>query len=115
AYVLQEQGNLLELVDPSLGSHYSKEEAMRMLNIALICSNPSPTLRPAMSKVVSMLEGKIAVQTAVVKRGAMDADMRFRAFEMLSQDSQTLTSIASGDSQLPRTTSSDGPWVDSSV
>ncbi|GJY70839.1 probable LRR receptor-like serine/threonine-protein kinase [Tanacetum coccineum] len=115
AYVLQEQGNLLELVDPSLGSHYSKEEAMRMLNIALICSNPSPTLRPAMSKVVSMLEGKIPVQTAVVKRGAMDADMRFRAFEMLSQDSQTLTSIASGDSQLPRTTSSDGPWVDSSV
>ncbi|CAH1450001.1 unnamed protein product [Lactuca virosa] len=34
AYVLQEQGSLLELVDPSLGK-YSKEEAMRMLNIAL--------------------------------------------------------------------------------
>ncbi|KAM0040191.1 putative protein kinase RLK-Pelle-DLSV family [Helianthus debilis subsp. tardiflorus] len=30
AYVLQEQGNLLELVDPNLGK-YSKEEAMRML------------------------------------------------------------------------------------
>ncbi|PWA36521.1 LRR-RLK [Artemisia annua] len=115
AYVLQEQENLLELVDPGLGSHYSKEEAMRMLNIALICTNPSPTLRPAMSAVVSMLDGKIPVQPSVVKRGAMDADMRFRAFEMLSHDSQTLTSIISGDSQLPRTMSSDGPWVDSSV
>lgn len=115
AYVLQEQENLLELVDPVLGSHYSKEEAMRMLNIALICTNPSPTLRPAMSAVVSMLDGKIPVQPSVVKRGATDADMRFRAFEMLSQDSQTLTSIMSADSQLPRTMSSDGPWVDSSV
>ncbi|KAI3695279.1 hypothetical protein L1987_78274 [Smallanthus sonchifolius] len=43
AYVLQEQGNLLELVDPSLGK-YSKEEAMRMLNLALLCtSNPKAT------------------------------------------------------------------------
>ncbi|KAI7756713.1 hypothetical protein M8C21_023934 [Ambrosia artemisiifolia] len=115
AYVLQEQENLLELVDPGLGSNYSKKEAMRMLDIALLCTNPSPTLRPAMSAVVSMLEGKIPIQKQVVKRGAMDADMRFRAFELLSQDSQTLTSIASADSQRPTGTSTDGPWVDSSV
>ena len=116
AYVLQEQGTLLELVDPGLGSNYSKEEAMRMLNIALLCTNPSPTLRPAMSAVVSMLEGKIPVQTQLVKRGALDADMRFRAFELLSQDSQTLTSMASQDSERPTGVSTDGPWVaDSSV
>ncbi|KAI3774930.1 hypothetical protein L1987_49494 [Smallanthus sonchifolius] len=115
AYVLQEQENLLELVDPGLGSNYSKEEAMRMLNIALLCTNPSPTLRPAMSAVVSMLEGKIPVQTQVMKRGAMDADMRFRAFELLSQDSQTLTSFASGDGERPKGVSTDGPSVDSSV
>ncbi|KAF5787240.1 putative protein kinase RLK-Pelle-DLSV family [Helianthus annuus] len=114
AYVLQEQENLLELVDPGLGSNYSKKEALRMLDIALLCTNPSPTLRPAMSTVVSMLEGKIPIQKQVVKRGAMDADMRFRAFELLSQDSQTLTSIASGDSQRPGT-SADSTWVDSSV
>ncbi|KAJ0514525.1 putative protein kinase RLK-Pelle-DLSV family [Helianthus annuus] len=114
AYVLQEQEHLLELVDPGLGSNYSKKEALRMLDIALLCTNPSPTLRPAMSTVVSMLEGKIPIQKQVVKRGAMDADMRFRAFELLSQDSQTLTSIASGDSQRPGT-STDSTWVDSSV
>nr|XP_043624748.1 probable LRR receptor-like serine/threonine-protein kinase At1g53430 [Erigeron canadensis] len=115
AYVLQEQENLLELVDPGLGSDYSKEEVMRMLNVALLCTNPSPTLRPKMSAVVSMLEGKSPVQPALVKKGAMDADMRFRAFEMLSQDSQTLTSVVSGDSQRRGSLSTDGPWVDSSA
>ncbi|KAD6794491.1 hypothetical protein E3N88_05387 [Mikania micrantha] len=115
AYVLQEQGSLIELVDPGLGSNFSKKEAMRMLDIALLCTNPSPTLRPAMSAVVSMLEGKIPVQTQVVKRGAMDADMRFRAFELLSQDSQTITSMASRDSERPTGMSTDGPWVDSSI
>ncbi|CDP06037.1 unnamed protein product [Coffea canephora] len=33
--VLQERGNLLELVDPSLGSSYNTDEALRMLNLAL--------------------------------------------------------------------------------
>ncbi|KAK1414353.1 hypothetical protein QVD17_30097 [Tagetes erecta] len=61
AHVSQQQGNLIELIDPGLGSNYSKEEAIRMFNIALLCTNPSPTSRPAMSAVVSMLEGKIPV------------------------------------------------------
>ncbi|KAJ9537779.1 hypothetical protein OSB04_030512 [Centaurea solstitialis] len=117
AYVLQEQGNLLELVDPVLGSTYPKEEVMRMLNIALLCTNPSPTLRPAMSAVVSMLDGKIPVQPPLVKRSGADgaADMRFRAFEMLSQDSQTQTSFTSGSTQPLKRMSTDDPLVDTSV
>ncbi|KAG8492166.1 hypothetical protein CXB51_009600 [Gossypium anomalum] len=115
AYVQQEQGNLLELVDPSLGSKYSNEEALRMLNIALLCTNPSPTLRPSMSSVVSMMEGKIPVQAPLIKRKDADRDARFRAFEMLSHDSQTNVSIHSHDSQGPRSTSIDGSWIDSSI
>ncbi|XP_021287456.1 probable LRR receptor-like serine/threonine-protein kinase At1g53430 [Herrania umbratica] len=115
AYVQQEQGNLLELVDPSLGSNYSKEEALRMLNLALLCTNPSPTLRPSMSSVVSMMEGKIAVKAPTIKRKDADQDARFKAFEMLSHDSQTNVSIFSHDSQAPRSTSMDGPWIDSSI
>ncbi|KAK1439656.1 hypothetical protein QVD17_05476 [Tagetes erecta] len=114
AYVLQEQGNLLELVDPSLGK-YSKEEAMRMLNLALLCTNPSPTLRPPMSSVVKMLEGKIPVQPPMVKLGPGNPDMRFKAFDMISHDSQTQVSTVSADSQGPRSISTDGPWVDSSI
>uniref|UniRef100_A0A1D1Z1R4 non-specific serine/threonine protein kinase n=1 Tax=Anthurium amnicola TaxID=1678845 RepID=A0A1D1Z1R4_9ARAE len=62
ACVLQERGNLLELVDPNLGSDYSEEDAMVMLNVALLCSNASPTLRPTMSTVVSLLEGRTSIQ-----------------------------------------------------
>ncbi|KAA8524026.1 hypothetical protein F0562_010543 [Nyssa sinensis] len=115
AYVLQEQGNLLELVDPILGSHYPKEEVMRMLSLALLCTNPSPTLRPSMSSVVSMLEGKSPIQAPIVKRSSLTDDMRFKAFERLSQDSQTHVSTFSVDSQVQRSVSMDGPWIDSSI
>ncbi|KAE8713615.1 putative LRR receptor-like serine/threonine-protein kinase [Hibiscus syriacus] len=112
---LQEQGNLLELVDPSLGSKYSNKEASRMLNLALLCTNPSPTLRPSMSSVVSMMEGKIPVQAPLIKRRDGDRDARFRAFEVLSHDSQTNVSACSHDSQVPGSPSMDGPWIDSSI
>ncbi|XP_024639729.1 probable LRR receptor-like serine/threonine-protein kinase At1g07650 isoform X2 [Medicago truncatula] len=62
AYVLQERGNLLELVDPDIGSEYSTEEAIVMLNVALLCTNASPTLRPTMCQAVSMLEGWTNIQ-----------------------------------------------------
>ncbi|KAL9403759.1 hypothetical protein Peur_000731 [Populus x canadensis] len=113
AYVLQEQGNLLELVDPSLGSNYSKIEALRMLNLALLCTNPSPTLRPSMSSAVKMLEGQIPVQAPIVKRSTMNQDARFKAFELLSHDSQTHVSNGSQSSQIQKSISMDGPWMDS--
>jgi hypothetical protein len=118
AYVLQEQGSLLELVDPDLGTSFSKKEAMRMLNIALLCTNPSPTLRPPMSSVVSMLEGKIKVQPPLVKREADpsgSAAMRFKALELLSQDSESqVSTYARNREQDISSSSMDGPWVDSS-
>lgn len=117
AYVLQEQGNLLELVDMDLGTNFSKKEAKRMLNIALLCTNPSPTLRPPMSSVVSMLEGKSKVEPPLVKREADPtgaAAMRFRAFELLSQDSESQASTFERDREKKSSSSMDGPWVDSS-
>ncbi|THG22434.1 hypothetical protein TEA_004644 [Camellia sinensis var. sinensis] len=58
AYVLQQKGNLVELVDPSLGSDYSSEQANTILELAMWCTNLSPSLRPPMSEVVKTLEGK---------------------------------------------------------
>nr|CAB3456864.1 unnamed protein product [Digitaria exilis] len=62
ACVLHERGTLLELVDPDLGTNYSTEEALLMLNVALLCTTAAPTLRPKMSKVVSLLEGHSPLQ-----------------------------------------------------
>jgi hypothetical protein len=102
-------------VDPRLGSSYSKEEAMKMLNLALLCTNLSPSLRPSMTSVVRMLEGKIPVQAPIINRGSMDQEARFKAFELLSQDSQTQVSTLSQSSQVQSSSiSRDGPWVDSS-
>ncbi|GLT54266.1 hypothetical protein SLA2020_274780 [Shorea laevis] len=61
ALVLQKKGNLMELVDPKLVSELIKEEAIRMIKVALLCTDPSPALRPTMSAVVSMLEGQTTV------------------------------------------------------
>ncbi|KAL3522576.1 hypothetical protein ACH5RR_015410 [Cinchona calisaya] len=62
ALVLQKRGSLLELVDPRLGSNFDEEEALRMIKVALLCTNPSPALRPTMSTALSMLEGHITIQ-----------------------------------------------------
>ncbi|XP_071930607.1 probable LRR receptor-like serine/threonine-protein kinase At1g53430 isoform X2 [Coffea arabica] len=57
AYDYQQQGNLIALVDPSLGSDYTHKEALNLLDLAMKCVNPSPKLRPPMSEVVKILEG----------------------------------------------------------
>ena len=103
AYVLQEKGALLELVDPNLGANFSKEEAGQMLNLALVCTNPSPSLRPTMTTVVSMLEGHTPVHVPSMRITRTESmELRFKSFEKLSMD---------GHSQV----STDGPWVGSSA
>ncbi|XP_016730142.1 probable LRR receptor-like serine/threonine-protein kinase At1g07650 isoform X1 [Gossypium hirsutum] len=98
AYVLRERGSLLELVDPDLGSEYSSEEAMVILNVALLCTNASPTLRPTMSQVVSMLEGRTAVQDLLSDPGFSSMDSKFKALvnHFWQNPSQTLSMSTSG-------------------
>ncbi|KAL9232482.1 hypothetical protein vseg_007591 [Gypsophila vaccaria] len=115
AYVLQEQGSLLELVDPTLGRSYSKEEALRLLNLALLCTNPSPSLRPMMSSVVSMIDGQIPVQPPTVKRSGTNEELRFRALERMSHNGHSFLSMDSQSSQAQGSTVMDGPWANSSV
>ncbi|CAL5059266.1 unnamed protein product [Urochloa decumbens] len=59
---LKQQGKLLEMVDRRLGSDYSQEQALRLLNVALLCANTLPTQRPKMSSVVKMLCGQIPIE-----------------------------------------------------
>ncbi|KAI9083594.1 hypothetical protein K1719_034536 [Acacia pycnantha] len=65
ARILKEKGELLELVDPRLGSNFDKEQVTVMIQVALLCTNITPALRPTMSSVVSMLEGKRVVEEIV--------------------------------------------------
>lgn len=93
AYVLQEKGSLLELVDPCLGSNYSKKEAQEMLDLALLCTRPSPSLRPKMSTVVGMLQGQISMTappTSNNNNSAISDVVSPKAFQTLSEDCQVM-------------------------
>lgn len=99
ACVLHERGTLLELVDPDLGSNYSTEEALLMLNVALLCTTAAPTLRPKMSKVVSLLEGSAPLQPLLsdlsLAANSLSSSGVRRNFWQNPGESQSLTAQAS--------------------
>lgn len=45
------------LVDPDLQTNYIETEVEQLIQVALLCTQGSPTERPKMSEVVRMLEG----------------------------------------------------------
>lgn len=56
----------MELVDPSLESNFNKKQVMLTINLALHCTNVSPTGRPSMSTVVSLLEGRVVDKSLII-------------------------------------------------
>jgi hypothetical protein len=62
ASVLQDKGRILDLVDKKLASSYDRKQALTVLLLAMKCVNLSPTLRPKISEVVSVLEGEKSLQ-----------------------------------------------------
>ncbi|CAL5405988.1 unnamed protein product [Camellia sinensis] len=98
-----EKGNLMELVDQRLESDFNKEQVMMMLNVALLCTNTRAAIRPTMSLVVSMLEGKAEVQSVSIDGIEPEkTDNRFQySAEMSTSDSHS------------HRISTDRPWTDS--
>ncbi|XP_061955352.1 probable LRR receptor-like serine/threonine-protein kinase At1g53420 isoform X7 [Populus nigra] len=58
AGVLHDKGRILDLVDKRLASSYDRKQALTVLLLAMTCVKLSPTLRPKISEVVSVLEGE---------------------------------------------------------
>lgn len=103
----------MELVDPRLGSEFNKVEAERMIKIALLCTNASPSLRPTMSEVVSMLEGSSNIPDVIPEAGGLSEDLRFKTLrdhprEMNSSGLEgSLSRYSSSASFLPGSSSTD--------
>ncbi|KAB2623546.1 LRR receptor-like serine/threonine-protein kinase [Pyrus ussuriensis x Pyrus communis] len=74
AHVLKSEGNLMNLVDPKLSLEFNNKEIMATINVALHCCNSTSKLRPTMSAVVSMLEGKAAVEEFVLDPNPSTSD-----------------------------------------
>ncbi|KAM3207959.1 hypothetical protein ACQJBY_062937 [Aegilops geniculata] len=57
--LLMQEGRLEEIVDRNIGCGYDFQELVKIIQVALLCTNIDPCQRPAMSEVVHMLEEKI--------------------------------------------------------
>ncbi|CAN8259345.1 unnamed protein product [Cochlearia groenlandica] len=117
-HVLREQNQLEELVDQRLGIDYNREEAMRMIQIGILCTSQVPADRPSMTAVVSMLEGSSTVDVeklleASFNRGNEKDEESLRAmkkhYAMIS--GEEITNMT-GQSQTSSTT--DGPFTTTS-
>lgn len=82
---LQQRGSLMELIDERLGSNFNEREAEKVLKVALLCTNASPSVRPIMSEVVRMLEGEMEIPDVVPEPGAYKEDLRFKALRDLDK------------------------------
>ncbi|XP_019052108.1 PREDICTED: probable leucine-rich repeat receptor-like serine/threonine-protein kinase At3g14840 [Nelumbo nucifera] len=107
ALILKEKGNLMDLVDPWLGLDFSKEEVMAMINVALLCTNACSQLRPPMSVVVRMLEGRVPVQEFVSDPSLFNDEEKYKDLMNYFQQNQD---CSINESQTQRMLN-DAPWT----
>ncbi|CAA7028274.1 unnamed protein product [Microthlaspi erraticum] len=69
ALTLQQTGDILEIIDPKLEGDFNREEAVRMIKVALLCTHSSPSLRPTMSEALQMLKGEMELTEVVSDPG----------------------------------------------
>ncbi|XP_020580347.1 probable LRR receptor-like serine/threonine-protein kinase At1g56140 [Phalaenopsis equestris] len=73
AWKLYESSIMLDLVDPRLKADgIEQDEVLHVFQVALLCLQPYPSLRPSMSEVVAMLSSKNRHIASPVKPAFMD-------------------------------------------
>ncbi|KAF9683720.1 hypothetical protein SADUNF_Sadunf04G0043600 [Salix dunnii] len=108
-FELQKRGNLMEMVDPKLLSNkFNMVEAEKVIKVALLCANASPTLRPTMLEVVNMLEGQTSIQDVISDPTIYGGDFQFKHFNDRFKQAVD-QSLTSGTTQS-HTFSSDKTW-----
>lgn len=78
----------MKLIDERLESKVNAKEAEIMVKVALLCTNASPSRRPTMSEVVSMLEGRMNVPDTIPEPSDNREDLRFKSMRDLHQHRQ---------------------------
>lgn len=105
AWNLHENNKEIELADPTL-DEYDADEVRRIIGVALLCTQASPSLRPAMSRVVAMLSGDIEVASVTTRPGYL-TDWKFNdttTFVTNTDSSTSNTDIQTGLSTPATTT-----------
>ncbi|KAJ7544710.1 hypothetical protein O6H91_09G090300 [Diphasiastrum complanatum] len=71
AWQLYEENRLMELVDSTLKPTLKEEEAKRVIDVALLCTQAMATKRPTMPQVVAMLVGEREIRDVPNAPGVM--------------------------------------------
>ncbi|KAI3495387.1 hypothetical protein L1887_37724 [Cichorium endivia] len=96
-----------ELFDERLETKINKEEAETMVKVALLCTNGSPSMRPTMTEVVSMLEGRTCVPEIIPEANGYSEDLRFKAMRDFRREMQSQGSYSGGQTQNSNTIQTD--------
>ncbi|KAG6419810.1 hypothetical protein SASPL_116322 [Salvia splendens] len=67
ALEMHEQGRYSELVDPRLVGRVTSQDVEKLVRVALCCVQEEPGLRPSMTSVVGMLEGKTPLGAVAIE------------------------------------------------
>ncbi|KAF9683719.1 hypothetical protein SADUNF_Sadunf04G0043500 [Salix dunnii] len=109
AFLLQKRGNLMEMVDPKLRSdEFNKVETEKVIKVALLCANASPTLRPTMPEVVIMLEGQTNIQEVISDPTIYGGD--FQVKDVNDRLKRAVDQSLTSSTTLSHTFSSDKTW-----
>lgn len=75
ALALHQTGDAMEVVDPVLQGDFNSKEAVRMIEVALVCTNSSPALRPTMLEAMQMLEGEMEITPVMSDHGLYEHNL----------------------------------------
>ncbi|XP_033137237.1 probable LRR receptor-like serine/threonine-protein kinase At1g29720 isoform X3 [Brassica rapa] len=93
AVKLQQKGDITEIVDPVLQGDFNTKEAVRMIKVAIVCTNSSPSLRPTMSEVVQMLEGEVEITQVLSDPGLYGHNWSISNLRDIDTDGGLSTSV----------------------
>ncbi|KAL4563392.1 hypothetical protein LXL04_027433 [Taraxacum kok-saghyz] len=92
-----------ELFDERLELKINKEEAETVVKVALLCTNGSPSVRPTMTEVVNMLDGKTCVPEIIPEASGSSEDLRFKAMRDFRRSKQGQDSYSGDQTQSSNT------------
>ncbi|KAJ7544695.1 hypothetical protein O6H91_09G089800 [Diphasiastrum complanatum] len=82
---LYEENSLMEIIDPILKPTLKEEEAIRVIHVALLCTQAMATKRPTMPQVVAMLVGEREIRDTPTAPGVIS--------ELMIAKSRPLSSV----------------------
>lgn len=91
ALTLEQRGDIMEIVDPSLEGEFNSKEAVRMIKVALVCTNATPSLRPLMSEALQMLEGKMEITQVISDPPVYGHDLNFSKQMEMTQEATSMS------------------------